>query len=388
MTQQHPLNKNHFYLIFPNIFEFKGGVQVYSAFLLKSLQELYPDANYDIFIKYDKNDSKNLQNLQFLPHTKFHYFGHFPRLLQTLLLAITIILQGIWQRPSLVVSTHINYAIACYILQRINGVPYWFIAHGIEVWSTERKSHKLVLQGAEKVIAVSEYTRQRIIKEQNIDTDKIHILFNTFDSKQFQINPKPNYLLQRYNITPNQPIILTVARLGRMAKHKGYDQILHALVKIRQHIPNIHYMLAGKGDDRPRIQTLITSLNLDDCVTLPGFLTDEELCDHYNLCDVFAMPSQGEGFGIVFLEALACGKPVLAGNQDGSVQPLASGELGCLVDPNNVEDIATKLIEIIQGNYTNKMIYNPEWLRERTIELFELNQFKTQLAALLSSNLK
>lgn len=386
MTQKHPLNKNHFYLIFPNMFGFKGGVQVYSAYLLKSLQDLYPDANYDVFLKYDKNDSKNLQNIQFLPHTKFHYFGHFPRLLQTMLLAITIIVQGIWQRPSLVLSTHINYAIACYLLKRINGVPYWFVAHGVEVWSTQKTSHKLALQGAEKIIAVSEYTKNRLIKEQNIENRKVHLLFNTFEAKYFQINSKPSYLLKRYNISPNQPIILTVTRLGRMAKYKGYDQILYALVKIRQHIPNIHYILAGKGDDSPRIQSLITRLNLDDCVTLPGFLTDEELCDHYNLCDVFAMPSQGEGFGIVFLEALACGKPVLAGNQDGSVQPLASGELGCLVDPNNVEDIANKLIEIIQGNYANKMVYNPEALRKRTIELFELNQFKTQLAVLLSSN--
>ncbi|MEQ8970689.1 MAG: glycosyltransferase family 4 protein [Coleofasciculus sp. C1-SOL-03] len=386
MTQKHPLNKNHFYLIFPNMFGFKGGVQVYSAYLLKSLQDLYPDANYDVFLKYDKNDSKNLQNIQFLPHTKFHYFGHFPRLLQTILLAITIIVQGIWQRPSLVLSTHINYAIACYLLKRINGVPYWFVAHGVEVWSTQKTSHKLALQGAEKIIAVSEYTKNRLIKEQNIENRKVHLLFNTFEAKYFQINSKPSYLLKRYNISPNQPIILTVTRLGRMAKYKGYDQILYALVKIRQHIPNIHYILAGKGDDSPRIQSLITRLNLDDCVTLPGFLTDEELCDHYNLCDVFAMPSQGEGFGIVFLEALACGKPVLAGNQDGSVQPLASGELGCLVDPNNVEDIANKLIEIIQGNYANKMVYNPEALRKRTIELFELNQFKTQLAVLLSSN--
>jgi len=388
MTQQHPLKNNHFYLIFPNIFEFKGGVQVYSAFLLKSLQDLYPDANYDVFLKYDKNDSKNLQNLQLLPHTKFHYFGHFPRLLQTILLAITIIVKGIWQRPNLVLSTHINYAIACYLLKRINGTNYWFVAHGIEVWSTQKTSHKLALQGAEKIIAVSEYTKTRLIKEQNISPQKIHLLFNTFEAKYFQISSKPTYLLKRYNINPNQPIILTVTRLGRMAKYKGYEQILYALVKIRQHIPNIHYILAGKGDDRPRIQTLITSLNLDDCVTLPGFLIDEELCDHYNLCDVFAMPSQGEGFGIVFLEALACGKAVLAGNQDGSVQPLASGELGCLVDPNNVEDIANKLTEIIQGNYANKIMYNPEGLRKRTIELFELNQFKTQLATLLSSNLK
>jgi glycosyltransferase involved in cell wall biosynthesis len=154
---------------------------------------------------------------------------------------------------------------------------------------------------------------------------------------------------------------------------------------MRQHIPNVHYILAGKGDDRPRIEALVTQLNLQDCVTLPGFLTDEELCDHYNLCDMFAMPSQGEGFGIVFLEALACGKPVLAGNQDGSVQPLAGGELGCLVNPNNVDEIANKLIKILQGNYSNPTVYQSEYLRHRTIESFDLTQFKTKLAELLEA---
>jgi glycosyltransferase involved in cell wall biosynthesis len=377
---------NHFYLIFPNIFGFKGGIQVYSAFLLKALQDLYPDAKYDVFLKYDRRNASNqVQNLQFSPKTRFHYFGHLPRFLQTVILAIQIIIRGVLQRPTLVLSTHINYAIACYCLKRISGVPYWFFAHGIEVWSTQRITHKLALQGADKIVAVSDYTRKQLLKEQRVENEKVALLFNTFDASQFQIGSKPKYLLKRYNLTPSQPVILTITRLGRMAKYKGYDQILHALVKMRQHIPNVHYILAGKGDDRPRIEALVTRLNLQDCVTLPGFLTDEELCDHYNLCDVFAMPSQGEGFGIVFLEALACGKPVLAGNQDGSVQPLAGGELGCLVNPNNVDEIANKLIKILQGNYSNSTVYQSEYLRHRTIESFDLTQFKTKLAELLEA---
>ncbi len=374
--------KYHFHLIFPNIFGFKGGIQVYSIFLLKALQDLYPEANYDVFLKYDKHNLKQERNLQFLDVTKFHYFGHLPRLFQTLLFAIQIIILGIWQRPTIVISTHVNYATACYVLKLITGIPYWVVAHGLEVWEIDNKITKLALKKADRIISVSNYTRQRLLAETDIDSQKIVVLPNTFDAKQFQIKPKPTELLKRYNLKDNQPVILTVTRLGRMAKYKGYDQIIHALVKVRSQIPDVRFILVGKGDDLPRIKTLVNSLNLEDSITIAGFVPDEELRAHYNLCDVFAMPSKGEGFGIVYLEALACGKPVLAGNQDGSVDPLAQGKLGCLVDPDNIEEIADKLIQILQGNYSNSVVYQPEYLRQKTLEAYEFSQFRTRLANL------
>ncbi len=385
MLKKNSGSQHHFYLVFPNIFGFKGGIQVYSAFLLESLQNLYPEADYDVFLKYDKPNSNQQQNFQFLPKTRFHYFGNLPRLLQSIFLTIKIIILGILQRPNLVISTHVNYAIACYFLKLISGTPYWVIAHGLEVWDIQSNFTKLALRNANKVISVSNYTCKRLLQEQNIDPEKIAILPNTFDASKFQIRPKPSYLLERYNLNPEQPVILTVTRMGRMAKYKGYDQILHALVKVRQNIPHVHYILAGKGDDRPRVEALVNSLNLQDCVTIAGFVPDEELGDYYNLCDVFTMPSIGEGFGIVYLEALACGKPVLAGNQDGSVDPLAEGKLGCLVDPNNVEEIADNLVQILQGNYSNPVIYQPEYLRQKTIESFDLAKFRAILAELLSN---
>ncbi|MFN6538452.1 MAG: glycosyltransferase [Nostoc sp. EkiNYC01] len=382
MFKAHKINQPHFHLIFPNIFGFKGGIQVYSIFLLKALQDLYPEAYYDVFLKYDKHNSKQQLNLQFLTSTRFHYFGHLPRLLQTILFAIQIIILAIFQRPNIVISTHVNYATACYVVKLITGIPYWVVAHGLEVWDIESKMTKLALQKADKVISVSNYTRQRLLQETNIDAEKIVVLPNTFDAKQFQIKPKPNYLLERYNLRDEQPVILTVTRLGRMAKYKGYDKIIHALVKVRSHIPNVHFILVGKGDDVPRIKTLVNSLNLQDSITIAGFVPDEELCAHYNLCDVFAMPSKGEGFGIVYLEALACGKPVLAGNQDGSIDPLAEGKLGCLVDPDSVEEIADNLIQILQGDFSNPVIYQPEYLQQKTIEAYEFRQFRATLAKL------
>ncbi|MBE8970669.1 glycosyltransferase family 4 protein [Nostocales cyanobacterium LEGE 12452] len=377
-------SKPRLYLIFPNIFDFKGGIQVYSKFLLKALQDIYPEADYDVFLKYDKYSLKQPDKLQFLSSTRFHYFGDLPKLLQPILFATKIIILAILQHPLIVISTHVNYAIVCYILKFFTGTPYWVVAHGLEVWDIENKATKFALEKADKIISVSNYTRQRLLQDPNIDSEKIVILPNTFDASKFPINSKPTYLLKRYNLTDEQPVILTVTRLGSTAKYKGYDQILHALVKVRLYLPNVHFILAGKGDDIPRIKTLVTNLNLQDCVTIAGFVSDQELCDHYNLCDVFALPSKGEGFGIVFLEALACGKPVLAGNQDGSIDPLADGKLGCLVDPDNVEEIADNLIQILQGDCANPVIYQPEYLQQKTIEAFDFSQFRESLAKLIS----
>jgi glycosyltransferase involved in cell wall biosynthesis len=95
------------------------------------------------------------------------------------------------------------------------------------------------------------------------------------------------------------------------------------------------------------------------------------------------MPSKGEGFGIVYLEALACGKPTLGGNQDGALDALCRGELGALVDPDDVQAIAHTLVEILQGTYPNPLIYQPEQLRQRVIDIYGFERFKRTLKGYL-----
>ncbi len=378
------------HLWFPELFGAIGGIQTYSNFLFKAFQELNKGFQYEFFLKNDSFVDKITLKQQ---NIKFHFTGNWHGYLRTAVFASKIIGYGMWKRPDLVISSHLNFIVAAYWLKKITGVPYWAVAHGVEAWDIENQALKTALQEADKILAVSNYTRDRILKEQNIDPSKIVILPNTFDAERFKINPKPEQLLKRYGLTLDQPIILTVARLASSEAYKGYDKILQALPEIRTKIPNVHYILVGKGSDRTRIETLITELDLQDCVTLAGFVPDEELCDHYNLCDVFAMPSKGEGFGIVYLEALACGKPTLGGNQDGAIDALCNGELGVLVNPDDIKNIAQSLIQILQGTYPNPLIYQPEVLRQKVIDYFGFEQFQETLQGyvdkwILSSNSK
>src|SRR5207237_6356567 len=181
-----------------------------------------------------------------------------------------------------------------------------------------------------------------------LDANQIALLPNTLDPEQFYPGRKPHYLLKRYSLGANQPVILTIARLAGAERYKGYDQLLRALPLVREQFPDVRYVLGGRGADRARIEALIRELDVTANVTLAGYVADHELRSHYNLCDVFAMPSKGEGFGIVFLEALGCGKPVLAGNRDGSVDAVLNGAIGVLVDTDNVTEIANAVISILR----------------------------------------
>jgi len=376
------LNRRSIHLWIPNIFFFKGGIQVYSAFFLQALNSFSQNTDYHIFLKHDRSQSPDFA---FSDHNKFHFAGNWHLPWRTLAFASQILGHGLWQRPKLIIATHLNFTVAAYWLKRLTRISYWAVAHGVDAWNIQRPALKTALHHADRILAVSGYTRDRLIKEQHLDPAKIAILPNTFDSDRFQIAPKPKHLLERYQLTANQPVILTVARLDMTERNKGYDQILLALPEIRRHLPNIRYIIVGKGSDRPRIEQLIDQLDLQDLVILAGFVPDEELSAYYHLCDVFAMPSQNEGFGIVYLEALACGKPTLGGNRDGAIDALCGGELGVLVNPEDVSAIAQTLIAILQGEYPHPLLYQPELLRQKVIDIYGFEQFKTTLQELIQT---
>jgi glycosyltransferase involved in cell wall biosynthesis len=373
-----------FSLWIPSLFDSKGGIQVYSAYFLKALQQLSPKATFRIFLKHDRN---RISSTILTDQLQFSTAGEAPASLRTLAFTAKLAGWSLWQRPDLIISTHLNFITAAWLLQKLTRTPYWVIAHGIEAWSIQDPFLQAALKKADRILAVSHYTRDRLI-QQAIDPAKVIVLPNTFDSNRFVIGPKPAHLLQRYGLAPEQPVILTVARLETTEKYKGYDKILAALPQIRQTVPNVHYVLVGKGGDRDRIEQLIEQYQIQDCVTLTGYVPDEALTDHYNLCDVFAMPSKKEGFGIVYLEAMACGKPTLGGNQDGTVDALCHGELGALVNPDSVEEVAQTLIQILQGTYANPLMYQAQRLRQKVIDTFGFEQFQQTLGYYLDQFLE
>jgi phosphatidylinositol alpha-1,6-mannosyltransferase len=346
------------------------------------LQTVLPEATIRVFTMHDHPATLPTKaSLAFSYHTT----GMVSPRLRTAAFAARTVQAGLWERPDLVITTHVNFTPIARILKQLAGIPYWGIAHGFEAWQVGKPQVRHGMAAADQILGVSRFTCDRICQSQSLQN--LGLLPNTFDASRFQVAPKPRHLLNRYGLEPDQPVILTVNRLAAGESFHSYDQILAALPAIRQAFPNVHYLVVGKGDDRPRLEKLIATSHLQDCVTLAGFIPDAELPDHYALCDVFAMPSQLEGFGIVYLEAMASGKPVLAG-LDGAQDALKQGEFGALVDPTDLNAIATTLTKILSGTYPNPLMYQPQALRSQVIEAFGQQAFQRTLAGYLSNQLK
>ena len=357
-----------------------GGIQTFSRFVIRALRDIFPRAELEVFSKNDTSFPDPTNNSA----TIFRPLGWWPTRLRTAAFAAELTRRAVRERPNLIITTHANFAPVAHSMKSLLGIPYLAIGHGIEVWDLKPSTTLRALRAATAIAAVSAFTRDRMSSVLRLPKDAIAILPNTFDPEEFYPDTrKPHFLLARYRLRPDQPVILTISRLASAERYKGYDQILRSLAKVRERFPDVRYILGGRGPDRGRIESLVCELRLTANVTLAGYVPDHELRSHYNLCDVFAMPSKGEGFGIVFLEAMACGKPVVAGNKDGSVDAVLNGQIGALVDPDSVNDIGLALVQILAREHPQKLLFNPEVLRRKAIEVYGYDQFVNQLQRIL-----
>ncbi len=277
---------------------------------------------------------------------------------QTAAFALSSLAAVARDRPDHVISTHVNFGPVAQLAKRFFGTPFTLVAHGIDVHQGLPKTTLAALRDADRIIAVSSWTRDRVLDLGGIEPRNVSLLPNTIDETRFTVAPASDALRRKYGIVPGDRVVLTVARLDHRERYKGYDRIIEALPSIRRECGPVKFLIVGKGEDQSRVATLARERGVNDAVSFAGFVPDEALADHYRLADVFAMPSTGEGFGIVFLEAMSCGTPVIGGNRDGSVDALDRGGLGMLVEPMNVEAISAAVCCLL-----NKQ--GPEWWFDR-----------------------
>jgi glycosyltransferase involved in cell wall biosynthesis len=182
------------------------------------------------------------------------------------------------------------------------------------------------------------------------------ILNNCIDPFLIKSNRKgkSESLLNKYGFSNDNKILLTLTRLSEKERPKGYDKVLRAVQEIAKKDNSIRYLFVGKyeNEEKKRLDLLIEELGIADLVQFSGFVPDEEIESYFNLADLYVMPSKKEGFGIIFIEALYYGLPVIAGNKDGSVDALANGAFGLLVDPDD-QNVITAAIEKVIADKTD-----------------------------------
>lgn len=248
-------------------------------------------------------------------------------------------LRGAGSDFNLVVCAHVNLLP---VARLVTKHPLLML-YGIEAWKPLRDpiSNRL-LRGVRGAVSISDVTRERFVGWSHYDGPS-PLLPNSIRAEWYGIRQKNPALVSRYHLEGKR-VLMTLGRVVAAERYKGFDEVLEVLPDLDA---DVSYVIAGGGNDVPRLQRKAARLGVTDRVVFTGLFPDEEKADLYNLADVYVMPSRGEGFGFVFLEALACGVPVIASRLDGGREAVREGALGQLVDPTNPAEIRLAIVDAL-----------------------------------------
>jgi phosphatidylinositol alpha-1,6-mannosyltransferase len=316
----------------------RGGIARYNQDLFEALV----DGSADILVLPRHGDAAGLA----LPNG----IRQAPAVFGRLRFSVNAVLAAWRNRPlDIVFCGHVFMAPLAWMIARLLGARYWVQAHGTDIWDTRRGVVRASLEGADMVTTVSRATRRSLLAWADLAPDRARILPDTV--RDMFVPGAPSAALNARLRLGAGPVLLTVGRLAASERYKGHEQIFAVLAELRARFPNLVHVVAGDGDDRERLEKRAVELAGAGVVRFLGYVPEEELPDLYRLADLYVMPSSQEGFGIVYLEAAACGLRVVGGVGGGSGDAVVDERIGVLVDPNDGPALSQAIVRLLgQGN--------------------------------------
>lgn len=214
--------------------------------------------------------------------------------------------------------------------------------HGIEAWLPPGRFRRIALEAADLVLCVSRYTAGQVRGWACLAPERILVLSNTVGDR---FEPGDEKTLRRDWGLQGRRVLLTVGRMDARERYKGHERVIAALPQLLALGHDVVYVVAGEGDDVERLRAVAAEQRLTDRVRFIGALSPDQLPDAYRAADVFVMPSTGEGFGIAFLEAMACGTPAVGLAAGGATDALGDGELGAAVAEADLTDTLARMLD-------------------------------------------
>jgi phosphatidylinositol alpha-1,6-mannosyltransferase len=243
---------------------------------------------------------------------------------------VRVCLEVLRRPPQVVFCGHLFMAPLGFVAARLSGARLVMQTHGIEAWQRPGARVRASCAGADLILSVSRYTRSEVLKWTEIAPERVRVLPDTYDAA-FAPGAAQIYKGLAHE---GRKVLLTVGRLDRREAYKGHDRVIAALPALMAAGHDVHYLVAGDGDDRPRLEALARHHAVAERVEFVGAVPKDRLIELYRRADLFVMPSTGEGFGIAFVEAMACGTPALGLGVGGARDALGDGELGIMVAPD------------------------------------------------------
>ena len=324
-----------------------GGISRYNQDLFEALAE----GGADILILPRLGDARGMAlpaGIRQLPPV----FGRLSFFLSSLLAA--------WRhRPvDVVFCGHVYMAPLAWIVARLTGGRFWMQAHGAETWVGRRNAVRRAIEASDMVTTVSRGTRHILMSWAHLEEQRVRVLPDTVRDV-FTPGPPSQALVDRLALGPG-PVLLTVGRLSAGERYKGHEQVFAVLPALRARFPDLVYVVAGSGDDRARLEQRARELAGDPAaVRFLGFVPEEDLPDLYRLADLYVMPSSQEGFGIVYLEAAACGLKVVGGAGGGSGDAVPDERIGVLVEPSDEKGLVAAIARLLAQGRADQAAVDP-----------------------------
>ena len=330
----------------------KGGIQRYNRQLLVCLRNILVGSPPTVFSLNDANGYDGVLG----------FAGNRPRFVAGALLL------PLFRGADLILVGHVNFAPLIPLLRLLRPrTRVVALAHGVEVEQPLSVLARLGLRCAYTVLCVSESTRRFVVEQQGVEPERTAVLFYGFDLPVSACVPESTRESGRLTL-------LSVSRLSFSDRYKGIDTTIEALSRLIDRYPEFCYVVVGDGDDRPRLAQLARDRGVEQQVHFTGEVSEAELAEYYEQCDIYVLPSSHEGLGIVYLEAMARGKPVI-GVHAGGVPDVVIHEVNGLLVPRGESALVEQALDRLAGDEELRARLG-DWGRSRTVPSFSTERME------------
>ena len=275
-----------------------GGIAEYNRNVLKAIEQ---NESYNIYVFVRKGLRKKFTGKNYIQYKPIY---------NKIIYSSYIIYKALKLKPTIIFNGHIFLLPLSSIILRLTRGKGISQFHGTEIWDKVLSKKQLIHLKKFQCLSVSNYTKNNLKLTNNINST---VIPNTYNS-QFQILQDRDELRKKFKIDNDDCVIITVGRLdARKNGYKGQEDVINFIKEQKQSSSDINYkyFIVGKGELKEHLENKIKSLDLKNDVFLLGFVNNHDLIKYYNCSDIFVLLSSGEGFGIVYLEAMACGLPAV-----------------------------------------------------------------------------